>query len=33
MKKLGPPDKIDKYRLHLVDRKAHSLLCLGFSRN
>ncbi len=48
MKKLGKPDKLDKYRLHLVDgaelkeeevamlakyRKAHSLLCLGFSRN
>lgn len=48
MKQLGNPDKIDKYRLHLVDgvelkpdelemlakyRKAHSLLCLGFSRN
>jgi len=48
MKKLGKPDKIDKYRLHLVEgadlkpdelemlakyRKAHGLLCLGFSRN
>lgn len=48
MKKLGKPDKLDKYRLHLVDgadlkedelamlakyRKAHGLLCLGFSRN
>jgi len=48
MKKLGVPDKIDKYRLHLVEgadlkadelemlakyRKAHGLLCLGFSRN
>jgi hypothetical protein len=48
MKKLGKPDKLDKYRMHLVDgadlkeeevqmlakyRKAHGLLCLGFSRN
>ena len=48
MKQLGKPDKLDKYRLHLVDgadlkpdelemlakyRKAHGLLCLGFSRN
>lgn len=48
MKRLGKPDKIDKYRLHLMEgadlkeeelemlakyRKAHSLLCLGFSRN
>lgn len=48
MKQLGKPDKLDKYRMHLVDgaelrqdevemlakyRKAHSLLCLGFSRN
>lgn len=48
MKKLGKPDKIDKYKLHLVEgadlkpdelemlakyRKAHGLLCLGFSRN
>jgi hypothetical protein len=48
MKQLGKPDKLDKYRSHLVDgadlkpdelemlakyRKAHSLLCLGFSRN
>ena len=48
MKKLGKPDKIDKYRLHLMEgadlkdeelemlakyRKAHGLLCLGFSRN
>jgi hypothetical protein len=48
MKQLGKPDKLDKYRTHLVDgadlkpddlamlakyRKAHSLLCLGFSRN
>ncbi len=48
MKQLGKPDKIDKYKLHLVEganlkpdelqmlakyRKAHGLLCLGFSRN
>jgi hypothetical protein len=48
MKQLGKPDKLDKYRMHLVDgvdlkqdevemlakyRKAHGLLCLGFSRN
>ncbi|MGI4761809.1 MAG: hypothetical protein ACRYF0_13965 [Janthinobacterium lividum] len=48
MKQLGKPDKLDKYRSHLVDgadlkgdelemlakyRKAHGLLCLGFSRN
>jgi hypothetical protein len=49
MKKLkGKPDKLDKYRSHLMDgddlkeeelamlakyRKAHGLLCLGFSRN
>ena len=47
-KQLRKPDKLDKYRLHLVDgadlkedelamlakyRKAHGLLCLGFSRN
>jgi hypothetical protein len=48
MKQLKKPDKIDKYRLHLMEgadlkdeelemlakyRKAHGLLCLGFSRN
>ncbi|MVN79323.1 hypothetical protein GO988_23570 [Hymenobacter sp. HMF4947] len=48
MKQLGKPDKLDKYRLHLMEgaelkpdelemlaryRKAHGLLCLGFSRN
>jgi hypothetical protein len=48
MKKLGKPDKLDKYRIHLLDngdlkpdelemlakyRKAHGLLCLGFSKN
>jgi hypothetical protein len=49
MKQLkGKPDKLDKYRSHLMDgadlkeeelamlakyRKAHGLLCLGFSRN
>jgi hypothetical protein len=48
MKQLKKPDKIDKYRSHLMEgadlkeeelvmlakyRKAHSLLCLGFSRN
>ena len=48
MKQLKKPDKLDKYRNHLLDgaelkpeetemlakyRKAHGLLCLGFSRN
>jgi len=48
MKQLKKPDKIDKYRSHLMEgadlkdeelemlakyRKAHALLCLGFSRN
>jgi len=48
MKQLKKPDKIDKYRSHLMEgadlkpdelemlakyRKAHGLLCLGFSRN
>ena len=47
-KQLKKPDKLDKFRAHLIDgadlrpeelitlaryRKAHSLLCLGFSRN